>query len=98
MLVNVPRLITAYYAEKPDPGVASQKVSFGTSGHRGSSFELSFNENHILAITQAICEYRLQTGVMGAAVSGEGHARALRAGFLHGAGSAGGEPCAGVCR
>src|SRR5579863_6133310 len=65
MLVDVPRLITAYYAGKPDPAVSAQKVSFGTSGHRGSSFELSFNENHILAITQAICEYRTQTGVTG---------------------------------
>ncbi len=65
MLVDVPRLVTAYYAEKPDPSVAAQRVSFGTSGHRGSSFDLSFNENHILAITQAICEYRIKTGVMG---------------------------------
>ena len=65
MLVDVPRLVTAYYAEKPDPSVSAQKVSFGTSGHRGSSFDVSFNENHILAITQAICEYRAQTGVTG---------------------------------
>jgi phosphoglucomutase len=65
MLVDVPRLVTAYYAEKPDPEVAAQKVSFGTSGHRGSSFDLSFNENHILAIAQAICEHRSQEGVDG---------------------------------
>jgi phosphoglucomutase len=65
MLVNVPRLITAYYAEKPDPGVPAQRVSFGTSGHRGSSFEVSFNEGHILAITQAICEYRAANGIDG---------------------------------
>lgn len=58
ILVNVPQLISAYYAEKPDLSVASQRVSFGTSGHRGSSFTNSFNENHILAITQAICLYR----------------------------------------
>jgi phosphoglucomutase len=58
MLVDVARLVTAYYTGKPDPSVAAQRVSFGTSGHRGSSFESSFNENHILAITQAICEYR----------------------------------------
>jgi phosphoglucomutase len=58
MLVDVPRLITAYYTEKPDANEASQRVSFGTSGHRGSSFQRSFNEDHILAITQAICEYR----------------------------------------
>jgi phosphoglucomutase len=65
MLVDVPRLITAYYSEKPDVNVASQKVSFGTSGHRGSAFERSFNEDHILAITQAICEYRHETRVDG---------------------------------
>jgi phosphoglucomutase len=58
MLVNVPRLVTAYYAEHPDPSVASERVAFGTSGHRGSAFERSFNEAHILAITQAICSYR----------------------------------------
>jgi phosphoglucomutase len=57
-LVNVPRLITAYYSEKPDPAIASQRVAFGTSGHRGSSFEVGFNEAHVLAISQAICEYR----------------------------------------
>ena len=65
MLVNVPRLVTAYYAEHPDVTVASQKVSFGTSGHRGSSFQCSFNEDHILAITQAICQYRQESGVDG---------------------------------
>jgi phosphoglucomutase len=58
MLVDVPKLITAYYSERPDPGVASQRVAFGTSGHRGSSFERSFNQWHILAIAQAICEHR----------------------------------------
>ena len=58
MLVDVPRLIAAYYAEKPDPSASEQRVSFGTSGHRGSSLEKSFNEWHILAITQAICLYR----------------------------------------
>ncbi len=58
MLVDVPKLITAYYAEKPDPTVPAQRVVFGTSGHRGSAFEGSFNEDHILAITHAICEYR----------------------------------------
>jgi phosphoglucomutase len=58
MLVNVPKLVTAYYAERPDPAVAAERVAFGTSGHRGSSFERTFNEAHILAITQAICLYR----------------------------------------
>jgi len=65
ILVNVPRLITAYYAQQPDVSVSSQKVSFGTSGHRGSSFTNSFNEWHILAITQAICQYRKQQKIEG---------------------------------
>ncbi|MEO7353853.1 MAG: alpha-D-glucose phosphate-specific phosphoglucomutase, partial [Gemmatimonadales bacterium] len=55
LLVNVPRLITSYYSTAPDPGIRSQRVAFGTSGHRGSSLLASFNEEHILAITQAIC-------------------------------------------
>jgi phosphoglucomutase len=58
ILVDIPRLVTAYYTGIPDPSVTAEKVSFGTSGHRGSSFKNSFNENHILAITQAICLYR----------------------------------------
>jgi len=58
MLVNVARLVTAYYSERPDPAIASQRVTFGTSGHRGSAFERAFNEAHILAITQAICAHR----------------------------------------
>ena len=65
MLVNIPQLITAYYAEKPDVSVPTQRVAFGTSGHRGSSFQVSFNENHILAISQAICEYRKTQGTDG---------------------------------
>src|SRR5438270_1276620 len=65
MLVDVPRLITAYYTERPDAGVAAERVSFGTSGHRGTSFERSFNETHILAIAQAICEYRAANGIDG---------------------------------
>jgi len=65
MLVNVPRLVTAYYTGKPDPAVVEQRVSFGTSGHRGSAFDCSFNENHILAISQAICEYRKGQGTGG---------------------------------
>jgi phosphoglucomutase len=60
MLVNVPKLITAYYTDVPDPSVPEQRVAFGTSGHRGSAFEKSFNEWHILAISQAICLYRRQ--------------------------------------
>jgi phosphoglucomutase len=65
MLVNIPRLITAYYAERPDPAVREQRVAFGTSGHRGSAFKNAFNEAHILAITQAICEYRKQQRIDG---------------------------------
>ncbi len=64
-LVNVPRLITAYYSERPDPAVPSQRVAFGTSGHRGSSFGIGFNEAHVLAISQAICEYRVGQGISG---------------------------------
>jgi len=60
MLVNVPRLVTAYYTEIPDPSVLEQRVAFGTSGHRGSAFDKAFNEWHILAISQAICLYRAQ--------------------------------------
>jgi phosphoglucomutase len=65
MLVNVPRLVTAFYTRKPDPKDPHQQVSFGTSGHRGSSFENKFNEDHILAICQAVCEYRLKEGIRG---------------------------------
>ena len=65
MLVNVPRLIAAYYTEGPDPSVPEQRVLFGTSGHRGSALEKSFNEGHILAITQAICLYRGQQKIDG---------------------------------
>ncbi len=64
-LLNVPRLITAYYTEAPDPSVPAQRVAFGTSGHRGSAFEKAFNEGHILAITQAICLYRKQQEIDG---------------------------------
>ncbi len=58
ILVNVPKLVTAYYELRPDPSDAAQRVVFGTSGHRGSAFDGAFNEWHILAITQAICDYR----------------------------------------
>jgi phosphoglucomutase len=64
-LVDLPKLITAYFTDQPDPSVPEQRVSFGTSGHRGSSFDRSFNEWHILAITQAICLYRRQQKVDG---------------------------------
>ncbi|MBA3833307.1 MAG: alpha-D-glucose phosphate-specific phosphoglucomutase [Chthoniobacterales bacterium] len=65
ILVDVPRLITAYYADVPDPAVTVQRVAFGTSGHRGSAFQRAFNEWHILAITQAICQYRAQQSISG---------------------------------
>ena len=65
MLVNVPRLVTAYYAETPDPSVPEQRVAFGTSGHRGSSFDKAFNQWHILAISQAICQHRKQEAIDG---------------------------------
>ena len=64
-LVDVARLVTAYYTGVPDPGVAAQRVAFGTSGHRGSSLELSFNEAHVVAITQAICRHRRAQGIDG---------------------------------
>ncbi len=65
MLVNVPRLITAYYADVPDPSVPEQRVAFGTSGHRGSALTKAFNELHILAISQAICLHRKQHQIDG---------------------------------
>ncbi len=65
LLTNIPRLVSAYYTNKPDPAEPSQRVSFGTSGHRGSSFDTSFNENHILAITQAICDCRRGANING---------------------------------
>jgi len=85
ILVDVPSLLTAYYCESPDPLIPEQRVAFGTSGHRGSSFNRSFNEAHILAITQAICEYRkaqeitgpLYLGMDTHALSTPAHATAL---------------------
>ncbi|MFD7452631.1 phosphoglucomutase (alpha-D-glucose-1,6-bisphosphate-dependent) [Kitasatospora sp. NPDC059827] len=64
-LVDVARLVTAYYALRPDPQEVAQRVAFGTSGHRGSSLDVAFNEDHIAATTQAICEYRAEQGVAG---------------------------------
>jgi phosphoglucomutase len=65
MLVNVPRLVTAYFSGKPDPTIPAQRVAFGTSGHRGSAFNNAFNEAHILAISQALCDYRRGCGIDG---------------------------------
>ena len=70
MLVNVPKLVTAYYTEVPDPAVPEQRVAFGTSGHRGSAFDKAFNEWHILAISQAIYLYREQNKIGGPLVLG----------------------------
>ena len=65
ILENIPRLVSAYYSGKPDPADVKQQVSFGTSGHRGSSLKNTFNEDHILAVSQAICEYRQSRGITG---------------------------------
>lgn len=65
MLVNIPRLVSAYYIKQPDPETPGQQVAFGTSGHRGSSLKSSFNEKHVLAITQAICDYRTANKITG---------------------------------
>ena len=63
--VDVAKLLSAYFSLRPDPAVPSQRVSFGTSGHRGTSFDRSFNEAHVLAITQAICLYRRKLNIDG---------------------------------
>ena len=65
MLTDIPKLLAAYYKEVPDPAEPAQRISFGTSGHRGSSLTRSFNERHILAVTQAICQYRKAAGIDG---------------------------------
>jgi len=81
ILVDVPRLVTAYFTEVPDPSIPAQRVSFGTSGHRGSSFDHSFNEWHVLAITQAICLYRRQQQISGPLYLGiDTHALSVPAG------------------
>ena len=65
MLINIPRLVTAYFHQQPDSQVAAEQVAFGTSGHRGSSEDRSFNQNHIMAIAQAVCEHRKKNQVHG---------------------------------
>jgi phosphoglucomutase len=65
LLVDLPKLIDAYYANKPDANIPEHRVTFGTSGHRGSSLNTSFNEDHVLAISQAICDYRIKAGITG---------------------------------
>ena len=64
-LTNIPRLVCAYYTNTPDPAIREQRVAFGTSGHRGSSFDTAFNENHILAVTEALCRHRKLQGIDG---------------------------------
>src|SRR5690242_5337620 len=91
-LVEVPKLVSAYYTGVPDPTVAAQRVSFGTSGHRGSAFDTAFNESHILAITHAICRHRASQGIDGPlflgmdthALSVPAHATALEVLAAHG--------------
>ena len=65
LLENIPRLVAAYYTNKPNANNINQKITFGTSGHRGSSLNYAFNENHILAISQAICDYRKSQNITG---------------------------------
>ena len=73
MLANIPRLMTAYYTTRPDPSRREQRVAFGTSGHRGSALDNSFNEGHILAISQAICQHRLRHRLAGEGIHRLGH-------------------------
>ena len=80
-LVDVAHLVTAYYTGVPDPDDIDQQVAFGTSGHRGTSLRTAFNETHILATTQAICDYRTAAGVRRPAVHRPRHPRPLRAGL-----------------
>ena len=90
-LVDVDKLIAAYFDVHPDPSVAAQRVAFGTSGHRGCSFDGSFNEAHVLAITQAICLYRRKQGIDGPLFLGiDTHALSKPA-LRQRTGSAGGE-------
>ena len=81
MLLDVSKLVTAYYSEIPDPGVSAERVAFGTSGHRGSAFERTFNEWHVVAISEAICRYRRHRGIEGPLFLGlDTHALSVPAG------------------
>ena len=91
MLIDVAELEREYFERRPDLSDPNQMVSFGTSGHRGSPLHGTFTEAHILAITQAICEYRQGAGHRWPALHGQGHARGVRPGPAHRAGSAGGQ-------
>jgi phosphoglucomutase len=70
LLLDVPRLLAAYFSVHPDPANPAQRIAFGTSGHRGSAFHGSFNEAHVLAISQAICQYRHANGIDGPLFAG----------------------------
>ena len=91
-LIDVAAVQAAYYSHRPDPAESAQRVAFGTSGHRGSALDSSFNEAHILAITQALCEYRAESGIDGPlflgrdthALSAPAHQTALEVLTAHG--------------
>ena len=74
LLTNIPRLVSAYYTEHPEPGNPAQQVAFGTSGHRGIATEGSLNEDHVLAMCQALCEYRQKQGISGPLLHRQGSA------------------------
>ena len=99
ILIDVSKLVAAYYSGQPDPSVPAQRVAFGTSGHRGCSLDNSFNEAHILAITQAICLYRKAAEHRRTALHRFRYARALGPGFQKCTGGAGGQRrrCDGRC-
>src|ERR1035437_6627009 len=81
MLLDVSKLVTAYYTDVPDPSVPAERVAFGTSGHRGTSFERTFNEWHVVAISEAICRYRRRHGIDGPLFLGlDTHALSVPAG------------------
>ncbi len=99
-LVDLPRLIAAYSEQTPDSAVREQRVAFGTSGHRGSSFKLSFNSAHVLAVVQAVCDYRARVGTTGPLFLGrdtsyplamEGALKLKEISYIHAEGYAAGE-------
>ena len=93
VLVDLGRLEREYYTRRPDMDDPNQRVLFGTSGHRGSSLRGTFTEAHILAITQAICDYRRSQGAERPTAHGKRHTRAIRTGPAHGARGPGGKWC-----
>ena len=93
LLVDIDKLRKEYYTRKPDITNSAERVSFGTSGHRGSSLRGSFNEAHVLAITQAICEYRRQPGHQRSSLHRQRYPRVIGAGLHHCSGGARGKRC-----